>query len=108
MKALTFQSKERVCYESVDDPGIEAPSDLVVKVELAGICGSDLHPYHEREPLDSGTVLGHEFVGEVVALGPDVKRFRRGDRVFSPFTTNCGSCSYCRNSLTSRCREGQL
>jgi 2-desacetyl-2-hydroxyethyl bacteriochlorophyllide A dehydrogenase len=85
------------------------PDDVVVQVETAGLCGSDLHPYFGREVgLDVGTVLGHEFVGRVVEVGPGVRRWRVGDRVVAPFTTNCGECGPCRSGLTSRCLRGQL
>jgi threonine dehydrogenase-like Zn-dependent dehydrogenase len=68
-----------------------------------------LHVYHCRETgLDNGTVMGHEFVGEVVEIGKDVKRFRRGDMVFSPFTTSCGVCFYCKIGLTCRCEKGSF
>jgi len=67
MHALTFHGKQTVRYEAVPDPQLEAPTDAVVAVRLCAICGSDLHPYHEREPgLEHGTVMGHEFVGELV------------------------------------------
>lgn len=109
MKALTFRGSENIHYESVPDPQIESPGDVIVKVHLAAICGSDLHVYHGREKgIAAGTVLGHEFVGEIVALGKDVKKFRRGDAVFSPFTTNCGMCFYCQKNLPCRCTRGQL
>lgn len=109
MKAVTFAGYREVVYESVDDPVIETDGDVIVRVELAGLCGSDLHPYHLREEgLDPGTVMGHEFVGEIVEMGSSVRGLSKGDRVFSPFTTNCGKCSYCLSGLTSRCREGQL
>ena len=109
MKALTFAGYRSICYETVDDPSIEAPGDVLVRVGVAGICGSDLHPYHEREQgLDLGTVMGHEFVGEIVEIGADVKSLAVGDTVFSPFTTSCGVCPTCRSGLTSRCPEGQL
>lgn len=109
MRALTFQGIETVRVESVPEPAIEAPSDALVRVVAAGVCGSDLHPYHGRERgLDTGTVMGHELVGEVVAVGSGVTRFSPGDRVVSPFTTSCGSCFYCRRGLTCRCPQGQL
>lgn len=109
MKALTFHGKETIKYETVPDAEIEAPTDVIVKVHLSAICGSDLHPYQEREKgLDYGTVMGHEFVGEIVEVGQEVKLFKKGDLVFSPFTTNCGRCFYCRQGLTCRCPEGQL
>ena len=109
MHALTFHGKQTVRYESIPDPHVEAPTDAVVAVRLCAICGSDLHPYHEREPgLEHGTVMGHEFVGEVVEIGKDVRRLKQGDRVFAPFTTNCGRCFFCRKGLTCRCVSGQL
>ena len=109
MKALTFQGKENIVYTQVADPSVLAATDAIVKVRIAGVCGSDLHVYHCRETgLDNGTVMGHEFVGEVVEIGHDVKRFRRGDMVFSPFTTSCGVCFYCKMGLTCRCEKGSF
>ncbi len=109
MHALTFHGKETIHYEYVPDPGIEAPTDVIIKVSACAICGSDLHPYFEREQgLDHGCVMGHEFVGEVVEVGKGVRSLRRGDRVMSPFTTSCGECFYCRRGLTCRCERGQL
>lgn len=109
MHALTFHGKETIRYEVVPDPGIEAPTDAIVKVSACAICGSDLHPYFEREKgLDHGCAMGHEFVGEVVELGKAVKTLRIGDKVMSPFTTSCGECFYCRRGLTCRCERGQL
>lgn len=109
MKALTFHGKQTIKYESVSAPEIKTSKDVIVKVLLSAICGSDLHVYHEREiGLDYGTVMGHEFVGEIVEVGKEVKSFSEGDIVFSPFTTNCGECFFCRKGLTARCSQGQL
>lgn len=109
MKALTFHGKQTIHFESVPDPAVLAPTDAIVKVELCAICGSDMHPYHEREKgLAHGTIMGHEFVGEIVETGTDVAQFKAGMRVMSPFTTNCGACFYCRLGLTCRCQSGQL
>jgi 2-desacetyl-2-hydroxyethyl bacteriochlorophyllide A dehydrogenase len=109
MKALTFQGMESVGHETVPDPRIEDPGDVVVRVECAGICGSDLHVYHGRETgLDLGTVMGHEFVGEIVEAGAEVRGIVAGDRVVSPFTTSCGRCFYCSRGLTARCAAGRL
>ena len=80
-----------------------------MRVRAAAICGSDLHVYRGNETgLDAGTVMGHEFAGEVVEAGVGVAAFRPGDLVVSPFTTSCGSCFYCRMGLTARCVRGQL
>jgi threonine dehydrogenase-like Zn-dependent dehydrogenase len=109
MKALTFHGKDTIVYESIPDPEILAPTDVIVKVNLCAICGSDLHVYHEHEKgCDHGTAMGHEFVGEVVALGKDVKNLRVANQVMSPFTTSCGNCFYCNIGLTCRCIHGQL
>ena len=109
MKALTFRAKEDISYETVDDPIIVEPTDVIVKVSLTCICGSDLHVYHEHEKgLDAGTVMGHEFVGEVVEMGKSIRTLAIGDKVMSPFTTNCGTCFYCKIGLTCRCEKGQL
>lgn len=109
MHALTFHGKQDLHYETVADPEIIAPTDVILKTQCAGICGSDLHVYHEREAgLEHGTVMGHEVVGEIVALGKSVQNFKLGDLVFSPFTTNCGECFYCTIGLTARCEKGQL
>jgi len=109
MKAITFEGKGRVAYTTADDPRLEAPTDAIVRVRAAGICGSDLHPYHEREKgLDQGTVMGHEFVGEVVEAGSEVAAVNVGAIVCSPFTTNCGTCFYCRRGLTCRCESSAL
>ncbi len=109
MKALTFHGKENIKYESTDDPELLSKTDVIVKVKLACICGSDLHVYHAREVgLDQGTVMGHEFVGEVVERGSEVSTLKVGDLIMSPFTTNCGVCFYCKIGLTCRCVRGQL
>ncbi len=109
MHGLTFHGKQTLRFESVPDPIIQQPTDVIIQVHLCGICGSDLHPYHEREKgLDHGTVMGHEFIGEVVEAGRDIRSLKKGDRVFSPFTTNCGRCFYCQKGLTCRCTAGQL
>lgn len=109
MHALTFHDTENLRYESVPDPGLESSGDAIVKVNLAAICGSDLHVYHGREKgLEAGTVMGHEFVGEIVELGKEVQKLRKGDFVFCPFTTNCGACFYCQKNLPCRCTSGQL
>lgn len=109
MKAITFQGIEALEYEDVPDPEIVHESDVIVEVEVAGLCGSDLHVYFGRETgIDRGTVMGHEALGVVVDAGAALSDFSVGDRVVTPFTTNCGSCWYCRVGLTARCEVGQL
>ncbi len=109
MKALTFNGKQQINFETVDDPSILSPTDAIVKVKLCAICGSDLHVYREHEKgLDHGTVMGHEFVGEIVETGKAVTNLQKGDKVVSPFSTNCGHCYYCQIGLTCRCEHSQL
>lgn len=109
MRALVFEKPGHVVVrDDLPDPSVEAPTDVVVRVTAAGLCGSDLHPYLGREAAATGVVPGHEAVGEVVAVGDDVRRHRVGDRVLVPFTTSCGACVPCRQGRTSRCVHGQL
>ena len=109
MQALTFEGNEIIQCNNVADPEIINDSDAIVKITLSSICGSDLHVYHGRETgLDEGTVMGHEFTGIITEIGKDVKRFSKGARVLSPFTTSCGECYYCRIGLTCRCVKGNL
>lgn len=109
MKAITFEDVRKVCLTDVPEPDLESSDDIIVKVERAAICGSDLHVYHGRETgIDIGTIMGHEFTGTVAGVGADIQKFKVGDRVVSPFTTNCGSCFYCKLGLTARCEKGSL
>lgn len=109
MKALTIHGKHQIHYESIPDPEILLPTDVIVKVRACAICGSDLHVYHDVEKgIDDGTAMGHEFTGEIVEMGSAINTLRQGDRVMSPFTTNCGQCFYCKIGLTCRCEKSQL
>jgi threonine dehydrogenase-like Zn-dependent dehydrogenase len=109
MQALTFQGPGIIQCSAVRDPHLSQPTDAIVKITLASICGSDLHVYHGHEAgQDHGTVMGHEFVGVVEEVGSDVATFKRGVKVLSPFTTSCGECFYCRIGLTCRCENGNL
>lgn len=109
MLALRYHAPLNFRVEHAPDPILVGPTDALVRVRLAAICGSDLHVWHGREVgLDPGTVMGHEFVGEVVEVGEQVRRIRVGDRVACPFTSSCGDCFYCRSGLTARCERGEL
>ena len=81
MRAVTFQAPGEVRVEERPAPTLTAPDDAIVRVEASGICGSDLHLYHGRIPLEAGFILGHEFVGTITAAGPDVSDVAVGDRV---------------------------
>jgi alcohol dehydrogenase len=109
VRGLVLDGVERITYRTdLPEPTVEAPTDVVVAVSRAGLCGSDLHPYAGREPVRFGVVAGHEIVGEVVALGDSVTAVGVGDRVLAPFTTSCGRCAPCRRGLTARCVRGAL
>ncbi len=109
MRAATFQGIERIAVIEKAEPSVLEPDDAIVEVEICGLCGSDLHPYSGRERgLDAGTTMGHEFTGRVVAAGAEVRRFRPGDPVLSPFSTSCGTCGPCRRGLSARCTRGNL
>jgi alcohol dehydrogenase len=109
VKGLVLAGPERIEFRAdLPDPAIEAPGDALVSVRRAGICGSDLHPYHGREPIAFGIVPGHEAAGDVLEVGPAVSSFQPGDRVFLPFTTSCGRCGPCGSGLSARCEAGQL
>ena len=96
MRALTFQGIKDVACTEAPDPTLEQPTDAIVRVELSAICGSDLHVYRGAEAgLDPGTVLGHEFAGEVLEVGSAVEGIAPGDRVVAPFSTSCGACPAC-------------
>lgn len=112
MKGVCFQSVGNVSAIAKNDPVMVDDRDAIVRVSMAGLCGSDLHPFWGRETgLDPGTVMGHELVGELVELGSGAKSgsdLETGNRVFIPFSTNCGACFYCRQGLSSRCVVGEL
>jgi len=104
MKACCWYGKNDVRVETVPDPKIKNPRDAIIKVNLTAICGSDLHLLHGAVPtMESGDILGHEFMGEVMEVGPGNLTLKRGDRVVVPFTIACGSCFYCRNQMASLC-----
>jgi threonine dehydrogenase-like Zn-dependent dehydrogenase len=109
MHALTFHGKQTIQFESIAEPELVHDTDVIVKVKLCAICGSDLHVYHEHEKgLDHRTAMGHEFAGEIVDKGSGVKKFKIGTKVMSPFSTSCGNCFFCKKGLTSRCIHNQL
>jgi threonine dehydrogenase-like Zn-dependent dehydrogenase len=104
MKAVCWHATEDVRVEQVPDPQILRPRDAIVRVTSTAICGSDLHLYDGYIPtMKSGDILGHEFMGEVVEVGPDVKKLRVGDRVVVPFAIGCGQCWYCQHDYWSLC-----
>lgn len=104
MKAVCWHGATDVRVDTVPDPKIINPRDAIIKITLTAICGSDLHLYDGFIPLmQSGDILGHEFMGEVVDVGSEVKRIKVGDRVVVPFTIACGNCFFCQKDLWSLC-----
>ncbi|MFJ8663427.1 alcohol dehydrogenase catalytic domain-containing protein [Streptomyces sp. NPDC093795] len=109
MKAVTWQGRRRVSVETVPDPTIQEPTDVIVRITSTGLCGSDLHLYEVLGPfLDPGDVLGHEPMGVVEEVGPDVRRLRPGSRVVVPFNVSCGTCAMCARGLQSQCETTQV
>ena len=104
MKALCWQGKHDVRVENVPDPKILNPRDAIVKITTTAICGSDLHLYDGVIPsMEKGDIIGHEFMGEIIELGPGVTNLTVGDRVVVPFTIACGGCFFCNKQLWSLC-----
>ncbi|MER7520298.1 alcohol dehydrogenase catalytic domain-containing protein [Streptomyces sp. NPDC126499] len=109
MKAVTWQGRRKVSVETVPDPVLREPTDVIVRITSSGLCGSDLHLYEVLGPfLDPGDVLGHEPMGVVEEVGAEVRRLRPGDRVVVPFNVSCGTCAMCARGLHSQCETTQV
>jgi threonine dehydrogenase-like Zn-dependent dehydrogenase len=106
MRANCWYGKKDVRVEQVPDPKILNRRDAVVKITSTAICGSDLHLYNGFMPtMEKGDILGHEFMGEIVDIGPDVKNRRVGDRVVVSFPISCGNCFFCQKQMFSLCEN---
>ncbi|WP_406069422.1 zinc-dependent alcohol dehydrogenase [Micromonospora sp. NBC_01638] len=106
MKATAWMGTDSVKVIDVPDPKIMNARDAIVKISTTAICGSDLHLYHGYIPaMRKGDILGHEFLGEVVEVGPEVRNLKPGDRVVVPFPIACGHCSSCQRGLYSVCEN---
>ncbi|MBV8694041.1 MAG: glutathione-dependent formaldehyde dehydrogenase [Ktedonobacteraceae bacterium] len=104
MKAICWYGAHDMRVENVPDPKILNPHDAIVKITLTAICGSDLHCYDGYIPgFEKGDIIGHEFMGEVVEVGKEVTKLKKGDRVVVPFPIACGKCFYCQKGLWSLC-----
>jgi 2-desacetyl-2-hydroxyethyl bacteriochlorophyllide A dehydrogenase len=108
MRAVTFQAPGDVRVDEVAEPELLAADDAIVRVAASGICGSDLHIYHGRVQIEPGFVIGHEYVGEVVAAGDEVSRVAVGDRVLGTYGTACGECFYCERGEFHKCDEARV
>ena len=106
MKALTYHGPHRVRVETVPDPILEQPDDIILRVTATAICGSDLHLYCGKIPgTDHGDIFGHEFMGEVVEAGSEVTNVKIGDRVVVPFVIACGDCFFCHLHQYAACEN---
>ena len=104
MKALCWHGKHNVQIDTVPEPRIINKQDAIIRITATAICGSDLHLYNDLMPtMESGDILGHEFMGEVVEVGAGNKKLKIGDKVVVPFTISCGKCNFCKNKLFSLC-----
>src|SRR5688500_10656745 len=104
MKAVCWHGKHDVRVDDVPEPSIVSPRDAIIRVTSNAICGADLHIYDGFIPTRAdGDILGHEFMGEVVAVGRGVADIAEGDRVVVPFAIACGGCGPCLEGLTSLC-----
>ena len=104
MKALCWHGRGDIRCDTVPDPTIEDARDIILKVTSCAICGSDLHLMDGQMPtMESGDILGHEFMGEVVDTGSAISKFKKGDRVVVPFNINCGECRMCKLGNWSCC-----
>src|SRR5690242_1528086 len=104
MRAVTYHGSYDVRVDTVPDPILQEPDDIVLKITATAICGSDLHLYRGKMPeLKNGDILGHEFMGTVVDAGPEVTALRKGDRVVVPFVIACGQCFFCEKQLYAAC-----
>lgn len=109
MRAVTWQGRRDVSVDTVPDPGIEEPTDAIIKVTTTNICGSDLHLYEVLGPfMTPGDILGHEPMGIVEEVGAEVTDLAVGDRVVVPFQISCGACFMCGHGLQSQCETTQV
>src|SRR6058998_776265 len=106
MRATVMYSAGDVRIENVPDPQIVEPTDAVIRVTRACVCGSDLWPYQKMEHIDTGRVMGHEAIGVVEDVGADVRTIKRGDFVIMPFAFSDGTCTFCHDGLQTSCVHG--
>ena len=102
-QAVVFHGPRDVRVEEVPKPTIEDPGDVLLRVDRAAICGTDLHPYHGRLEMEEGCVLGHEYLGTIEAKGDGVTEFEEGERAVGSFFVACGKCWFCRRGAYMKC-----
>src|SRR3954449_9172979 len=107
MRAVTFQAPGEVRVDERPDPELRGPGDAIVRIDATGVCGSDLHIFHGRVAIEPGFVIGHEYVGTVLAAGDAVSTVAVGDRVLGCFQVACGTCPLCRAGNYHRCERSR-
>ena len=103
MKAVSFEGKHKMSVANHPTPKLQSPTDALLRVTTTGICGSDLHMYDGRTPLEKGTVVGHEIMGVIEQVGEAVQSIKKSDRVVLPFNIACGLCFNCHRGHTEAC-----
>ena len=106
MKATLMYKSGDVRVEDVPDPILEEPTDALIRVTYACVCGSDLHPYHDLEETPEGRRMGHEAIGVVEEIGDQVTTLKVGDTVIVPFAWSDNTCVFCRDGITTSCVHG--
>ena len=108
MRGVTFQAPGEVRVDEVPEPELGSAADVIIRTEASGICGSDLHIFRGRVPVEQGFTLGHEYVGTVIAAGPNVRSVAEGDRVLGTYSTACGECFFCARGDFHQCDQGRV
>lgn len=108
MRAVVLDAPHNLSVREVPKPTITEPTDVLLRVDLTAICGTDLHPYEGRMDVEAGIILGHEFLGTVVEVGSAVGQFEEGDRAVASFHVSCGHCRWCRTGDQARCIGGRI
>ncbi|KAK3388234.1 chaperonin 10-like protein [Sordaria brevicollis] len=108
MKAVVFEGPKKVSVQDRPIPELQDPRDIIVKVQMTALCGSELHTYRGRESSTPGFIMGHEFTGVAHSVGSSVTTIKVGDKIVAPFTVSCGTCFYCNQGFSSRCESSLL
>ncbi|KAH8812375.1 chaperonin 10-like protein [Xylogone sp. PMI_703] len=108
MKAVIFEGPLKVSVQDRPIPKLQTQTDVIIAVNYAALCGSELHIFRGHQKSTPGYIMGHEFTGIVKEIGSEVKTVKEGDKVVVPFTVSCQDCLYCRNGYSSRCIRSAL
>ncbi len=108
MRATFIYAAGDIRVTDAPDPKIVEPTDALVQVTRACVCGSDLHPYHSAPATTGGKSIGHELIGVVTEIGSAVRTLTMGDFVIAPFAISCGVCEFCQAGLQTSCRQRRV